>query len=69
MKRFVKMVNGRKSLTIITKYSIMDVAAVLDPPLGSNLFYPFHANSSVESSFNPIQDGGQKGTPLPFYPL
>ena len=33
MERFVIIVNGLKSLTIITKCSILDVAAVLDPPL------------------------------------
>ena len=33
MERFVIIVNGWKSLTIITKYSILDVVAVLDPPL------------------------------------
>ena len=27
------MVNGWKTLTIITKHSILDVTAVLDPPL------------------------------------
>ena len=30
MERFVIIVNGWKSLTIITKRSILDVAAVLD---------------------------------------
>ena len=30
MERFVITVNGWKPLTIITKYSILDVAAVLD---------------------------------------
>ena len=33
IERFVKTVNGWKPLTIITKRSILDVAAVLDPPL------------------------------------
>ena len=33
MERFVIIVNGWKPLTIITKHSILDVAAVLDPPL------------------------------------
>ena len=33
MEHFVTIVNGFKPLTIITKRSIMDVAAVLDPPL------------------------------------
>ena len=34
MKCFVIIVNGWKPLTIITKHSILDVAAALDPPLG-----------------------------------
>ena len=33
MERFVITVNGFKPLTIITKRSILDVPAVLDPPL------------------------------------
>ena len=33
MERFVIIVNGWKPLTIITKHSILDGAAVLDPPL------------------------------------
>ena len=33
MERFVIIVNGWKSLTVITKCSILDVAAALDPPL------------------------------------
>ena len=33
MERFVAIVNGFQPLTIITKRSILDVAAVLDPPL------------------------------------
>ena len=33
MKRFVISVNGCQPLTIITKRFILDVAAVLDPPL------------------------------------
>ena len=33
MEHFVIIVNGWKPLTIITKSSIVDVAAVLDPPL------------------------------------
>ena len=37
IERFVIIVNGWKPLTIITKPSILDVAAALDPPLlGSN---------------------------------
>ena len=34
---FVIIVNGWKPLTVITKRSILDVAAVLDPPLISSL--------------------------------
>ena len=33
MECFVIIVNGWKPLTIIVKHSILDVAAVLDPPL------------------------------------
>ena len=33
MERFMIIVNGFQTLTIITKRSILDVAAVLDPPL------------------------------------
>ena len=33
MERFVIIANGQKPLTIITKRSILDVAAVRDPPL------------------------------------
>ena len=33
MERFVIIVNDFQPLTIITKHSILDVAAVLDPPL------------------------------------
>ena len=33
MEHFVIIVNDWKPLTIITKSSILDVAAVLDPPL------------------------------------
>ena len=33
MERFVIIVNGVQPLTIITKRSILDVAAALDPPL------------------------------------
>ena len=34
MECFVIIVNSWKPLTIITKHFILDVAAVLDPPLG-----------------------------------
>ena len=34
MECFVITVNGWKKLTIITKHSILDIAAALDPPMG-----------------------------------
>ena len=37
MERFVIIVNGFQPLTIITKRSILDVAAVLDPPLNTKV--------------------------------
>ena len=37
MKLFLIMVTGFQPLTIITKCSILDVAAVLDPPLNTLL--------------------------------
>ena len=33
MEHFMKIVNGWKPLTVITKHSILDVTAALDPPL------------------------------------
>ena len=33
MECFVIILNGWKSLTIITKHPILDIAAALDPPL------------------------------------
>ena len=42
MDRLVIIVNGWKLLTIITKCSILDVAAVLDPPLP-------HAERNIKS--------------------
>ena len=38
MEHFVIKVNGWKPLTIITKSSILDVAAILDPPLSMHDF-------------------------------
>ena len=38
MEHFMIMVNGFQPLTIITKRSILDVAAVLDPPLKPIVF-------------------------------
>ena len=45
MERLVIIVNGWKPLTIITKRSILDVAAVLDPPLQCMI------NSMMQHSF------------------
>ena len=39
MERFVLIVNGWKPLTIITKRSILDVTAALDPPQAVNCYY------------------------------
>ena len=39
MEHFVIIVNGWKPLTIITKRSILDVAAALDPPLKNTLIF------------------------------
>ena len=39
MERFVIIVNGFQPLTIITKRSVLDVAAVLDPPLASVIIH------------------------------
>ena len=39
MERFVIIVNGWKPLTIITKQSILDAAAALDPPLTVVIYY------------------------------
>ena len=38
MEHFVIIVNGWKLLTIITKSSILDVAAVVDPPLRTYVY-------------------------------
>ena len=35
LERFVIIINGWKLLTIITKRSVLDVAAVLDPPMNN----------------------------------
>ena len=57
MERFVIIVNGFQPLTIITKRSILNVAAVLDPPLSTFQNYEivqrigvanFHSKSSLK---------------------
>ena len=50
MQRFPIIVNGFQSLTIITKCSILDVAAVLDPPLGLIFTLSFR-NKSFKENF------------------
>ena len=42
MERFVIIVNSFQPLTIITKHSILDVAAVLDPPLVRFFYHHYH---------------------------
>ena len=55
MERFVIIVNGFKPLTIITKRSILDVAAVLDPPLMSQT-----SPCKLEYILNPIYPSKDK---------
>ena len=50
MKLFVIIVNGFQPLPIITKCSILDVVAILDPPLTGH-------NSSV---FNNVMNGKKR---------
>ena len=57
MERFMITFNGWKPLTIITKHSILDVAAVLDPPLGSDTGglsedYQLIVNAEQGSTYN-----------------
>ena len=54
MERFVIIVNGWKPLTIITKRSILDVAAVLDPLLLVIHLYPKHSWKLQDFVFQPI---------------
>ena len=44
MERFVIIVNGFQPLTIITKHPILDVEAILDPPL-KTIFSKIHIGS------------------------
>ena len=45
MECFVIIVNGWKPLTIITKHSILDVAAALDPPVNTSQTQVFNPNN------------------------
>ena len=50
MERFMIIVNGFQTLTIITKRSILDVAAVLDPPLMmTSKYFHSHVSSDVRT--------------------
>ena len=48
MERFVIIVNGFQPLTIITKRSILYVAAVLDPPLYLDVNGKYKGRNSVK---------------------
>ena len=52
MEHFVIMVNGFQPLTIITKRSILDVAAVLDPPLKLIVFENYNECKKKTSVFD-----------------
>ena len=55
MERFVVIVKGFQPLTIITKRSILDVAAALDPPL-NGLNYSLLMLSLIHfNAFNILQ--------------
>ena len=49
MEHFVIIVNGWKPLTIITKSSMLDVAAVIDPPLHFNRLVLFVFNFKTDA--------------------
>ena len=52
MKRFVIIVNGFQPLTIITKGSILDAAAALDPPLETSAdVFSFANSNTVNKTF------------------
>ena len=53
MERFVIIVNGFKLLTIITKRSILDLAAALDPPL--DLFFSSYRGKWRMEEYNESQ--------------
>ena len=55
MERFLTIVNGFQPLTIITKRSILDVAAVLDPPL-MLVFFMFNSYRTVIENILPTHD-------------
>ena len=58
MERFVIIVNGFQRLTIITKHSILDIAAALDLPLRTwscGTFYPVSLNRFPRGTENRIR--------------
>ena len=63
MERFVMIVNGWKALTIITKCSILDVAAVLDPLLETSWiqFDPYQPRN-IQLGKKPLQENGLRST-------
>ena len=63
MERFVIIVNGWKPLTIITKRSILDVAAALDPPLKIKINW-LNLLKKVSLRYNWY--GWEEKAPLPF---
>ena len=56
MERFTIIVNGWKPLTIITKHSILDVTAALDPPLFSSYFIVLHTINFLSPKFSGINN-------------
>ena len=73
MVRFVIIVNGFQPLTIITKHSILDFAAVLDPPLitctwtFSMLFKIFRSFFKRKSQSFPFLSTSENGLNLDLY--
>ena len=53
MERFVVIVNGWKPLTVITKRTILDIAAALDPPLHCS--YQHYQLGRITLQFSVIQ--------------
>ena len=51
MELFVIKVNGFEPLTIITKCSILDVAAILDPPLKGLSMVKMKSETSLSTLF------------------
>ena len=66
MERFMIIVNGWKPLTIITKHSILDVAAVLDPPLSLSSFGLIYICILENHGISLIRDAHRVFTPQDF---